>query len=183
MWIALTTKEKVELEYSIKFQVNWSSSRARRTTGSWRWCKTEQTSAALKVKDAEITVPVDLQKSVIHQWSASSLCANFNSPTRIGLKTGSFKRQFLITCFMRGGNQVQNPKAPSDSPQNLHSTLKVLKNTIAVVKICRTRDPPTCTFRYKESLELPPQTANVNDLNAFFLFHFFSIRKRTCPCV
>ena len=68
----------------------------------------------------------------------------------------------------KGGNQVQNLIAHSDSPQNLHSTSKVLKNTIAVVKIRGTRDPPPCTFRYTESLELPPQTVNVRELKAWF---------------
>ena len=70
----------------------------------------------------------------------------------------------------RGGNPVQNPIAHSDSPQNFHTTLKVVKNAIAVAKICRTRDPPPCTFRYKESLQLPPQTVNVRELKELGFF-------------
>ena len=88
--IELTTKEKVELEYSKIFQVNWRSSRARKTTESCRWCKTEQISADLRVKDAKITVPADLQKSVIHQWSASSLCGNSSGQGQMGSGTGSW---------------------------------------------------------------------------------------------
>jgi hypothetical protein len=78
-------------------------------------------------------------------------------------KTTAFKLLF-DHLLHEGGNQVQNLKAHSDSPQNLHSTLKVLKNTIAVVRIFGTRDPPPCTFCYRESLELPPQTVNVREL-------------------
>ena len=89
MWIALTTKAQVKVNYSIYFQVNWNSSRARKTIESWRWWRTVQTSAALKVKDAKITVPVDLQKSVIHQWCASSLCGNLSGQGQMGPGTGS----------------------------------------------------------------------------------------------
>ena len=86
VWIELTTKEKVELEYSINFQVNWCLSRALQTTRSWRWCRTEQISGDVKVEDAKITVPVDLQKSVIHRWSASSL---WSGQGQMGPGTGS----------------------------------------------------------------------------------------------
>ena len=54
--LSLPRRKKLNWTIQFIFQVNWYSSRTLKTTGSWRWWRTEQTSADLKVKDAKITV-------------------------------------------------------------------------------------------------------------------------------
>ena len=96
VWIALTTKEKVELEYSINFQVNWYSSRTLKTTGSWRWWRTEQTSADVEVKDAKITLEqLDMWflEQILGAWKVDQYPACCR---RGAWPSGKYKRPFVL---------------------------------------------------------------------------------------